>query len=164
MRGITFIGMPGSGKSTIGKQLAERLGLDFIDLDIFIKEHEGQSHDAFLDAHGNSGLVNLEEAHTLRLNLKNTVFAPGGSIIYSSPAMEKLKNETTGIFLDVPLPEIVRRLGPNIEARGIVGLKEKGLSGVFNERIPLYKTQAHYTIPFSHQTIAEIVEEIIRIL
>ena len=124
MKGITLIGMPGSGKSTIGKKLAERLKFRFVDLDELIKEKIGRSHAEILEKDGRDALINLENQLTLELNFENTIFSPGGSIIYSLVAMEKLRAETTVIYLELQLQEIQKRLGKNPNSRGIVGLQE----------------------------------------
>ena len=146
MKGITLIGMPGTGKSTIGKQLAKQIGYYFLDLDILIKEKEGRSHADILKKDGEAKLLKLENDYTLGLDLEKTVFSPGGSIIYSEPAMQKLKKETTIIYLAMPLLKIQNRLGSGMNQRGIVGLKEKGIKKLFMEREPLYASFAHHTI------------------
>ena len=161
MKGITLIGMPGAGKSTIGKMLAERLGHNFVDLDILIKEKEGRSHADILEQDGTETLLAAEEKHTLGLNLEKTVFAPGGSIVYSPRAMEKISGETILIYLSLPLSEIKRRLGKNIHSRGIVGLKEKGLASLFNERTPLYQNAAHFVIDSASLTDEAAVEKVL---
>jgi shikimate kinase len=82
-KGITLIGMPGSGKSTIGKLLAKKSDRKFIDLDILIKVKSGKSHTDILAEQGDSALLKLEEFYTLGLDFTDTVFSPGGSIVYS---------------------------------------------------------------------------------
>lgn len=149
MKGITLIGMPGAGKSTVGKMLAEQLGWKFVDLDILIKEKEGRSHADILEKDGEARLLDLENQYTLALNLEKAVFSPGGSIIYSPAAMEKLKNDTAIFYLEMPLDKIKKRLGPRPDKRGIVGLKEKGLAKLFEERAPLYRKLAHHIIDCS---------------
>src|SRR3989344_8595530 len=114
MNGITLIGMPGSGKSTVGKILAEKLSYQFIDLDKLILEKEGKSHDRILAEKGEQALKKTEERLTLELNIAKTIFAPGGSIVYSYPAMEKLAKESQIFYLYLPLEEIKKRLGGKI--------------------------------------------------
>lgn len=156
MRGITLIGMPGAGKSTIGKAVAEKLGFSFVDLDILIKEKEGRSHAKILEQDGERRLLDLEEKYTLGLDFANTVFSPGGSIIYSKDAMKKLQKETSIVYLAMPLSKIRNRLGSRINLRGIVGLKEKGIRKLFHERELLYASFAHHTID-----CAKISDEVI---
>lgn len=162
MKGITLIGMPGSGKSTIGKLLADKLSRNFIDLDILIKEKEGRSHVEVIEKNGERQLLNLEEKYTLGLSCENLIFAPGGSIIYSPKATEKLYQETIIFYLHLPIEEIKNRLGEEIGNRGIVGLKEKGLEKLFQEREILYKKFAHKIIDCSGLNKNEIIYEILQ--
>ena len=164
MKGITLIGMPGAGKSTIGKKLAKKLKFKFVDLDILIKDKDGKSHTSVLEGQGEKKLLSLESQYTLALNLEKTVFSPGGSIVYSPVAMEKLRNETTIIYLDLPISIIKKRLGKNINQRGIVGLAEKGLDGLFSERTPLYLSAAHYVIPCVNLSDEKVINKIHEIL
>ncbi|MEK9186216.1 MAG: shikimate kinase [Patescibacteria group bacterium] len=161
MKGITLIGMPGSGKSTIGKKLAERLKFRFVDLDELIKEKIGRSHAEILEKDGRDALINLENQLTLELNFENTIFSPGGSIIYSLVAMEKLRAETTVIYLELPLQEIQKRLGKNPNSRGIVGLQENGLDNLYRERTPLYQKFALHTVSCFNTSDQQIIESIL---
>jgi len=139
---ITLIGMPTSGKSTIGKILATKLGWDFVDLDDLIKEKTGKSYDEILEKDGEKKLLDLEDRFTLELDFKNSkgiIFSPGGSIIYSSKAIKKIKNETRIIYIELPLGEIEKRLKERPIKGGIVGLKERGLKKLFEERDLIYR-------------------------
>lgn len=164
MQSITLIGMPGAGKSTIGKKLAQQSEFNFVDLDALIKEKTDTSHDEIAREQGDSALMRMEESYTLGLNLAKTIFSPGGSIVYSVPAMEKLRQETKIIYLELPLSEIKKRIGRIAEMRGIVGLAEKGLDGLFAERVPLYEKFAHHTINCQNLTEDEILQSINAIL
>ena len=169
MKGITLIGMPGAGKSTIGKQLAKKLDYYFLDLDVFIKEKEGRSHAEIAKAKGDAELLRLEEECALGLTLDKTVFSPGGSIVYSEPAMDKLQKETEIFYLELPFTEIQRRLGRGAKNRGIIGLPgqglaEKGLQGLYDERSALYKKFAHHIINCHYISDEEVVKQIHAIL
>jgi shikimate kinase len=158
MKGVALIGMPGSGKSTVGRLLAQKLGWQFIDLDVLIKEKSGRSHSEILKQDGERALLILEEKYTLDANLEDTVFSPGGSIIYSKAAIEKLKNDTRIFYLDLPFREIVTRLGEGVQDRGIVGLQSKTLEELFEERTAQYRLAAHHVFDchgFSEKMIAD---------
>lgn len=142
--------MPGAGKSTIGKKLAEKLDWGFLDLDVLIQGKTGQAPAEFIKIKGEEEFLQLEEELALGLDLAQTIFAPGGSIIYAPAAMEKLRLQTTIIYLTISLEELKQRLGKNLKERGIIGFKEKGLENLFRERNALYKRCAHFTIPGSH--------------
>lgn len=148
MRGVTLIGMPGSGKSTVGKALAGQIGFDFLDLDLYIAIKEKQTVGRIVQEQGDAALFVLEEKYALEVSLEDTVLSPGGSVVYSSAAMERLKKETTIIFLNVAFDEIRKRLD-NIPERGIVGLRDKSLEELYEERLLLYKKYADITIDSS---------------
>ncbi len=141
-KGLTLIGMPGSGKSTIGKLLAGNLGWRFLDLDIHIKDRIGMSHSEILEEKGDREFIRLEGDLALNLDYDRLVFSPGGSIVYSAQAMDRVKKETEIFYLLLPVSEIRERLGSGINGRGIVGLKEKGLDRLFEERDILYRKYA----------------------
>ena len=149
MKGITLIGMPGSGKSTIGKLLAKRLKWRFIDLDVLINQKEGMAVDEILEQRGEKELLRLENSYTLRQDFSDVVFSPGGSIIYSDEAMGKLKKDTTIIYLETPLKEIEKRIEKRRRKQAIIGFKEKGIADLYKERTPIYKLNADHIIDCS---------------
>ena len=158
------MGMPGSGKSTAGKVLAKKLGWDFIDLDIHIKETTGRGHEVILDKDGESALLALEEKLTLGIDMTGVVFSPGGSIIYSPAAIKKLKKETLIVYLKTPLSEVKKRLSGIIHLRGIVGLKEKGITRLFKERKCVYEKTADLAVNSWKRSPAETAAEIMGLL
>jgi len=157
-KGLTFIGMPSSGKSATGKALKDKLKCKYVDLDILILEKEGVSHHQVLKDRGEDVLKNLENKYTLELDFENLIFAPPGSIIFSESAMEKIKKESFVIHLGVSEEEIKRRLGDNLYKDGIIGLETKGLSKIISERLPLYKKYADLYIDTNGLMVNEVAE------
>lgn len=161
---ITLIGMAGAGKSTIGRVLAKQLGYNFIDLDLLIKENTGMPLQALIDKQGDLALIKFEEEAILRLNqVDNCVISPGGSVVYSENTMQHLKEISKIIFLNAPFRIIIRRL-PNARKRGIVGLRDRSLKELFEERMILYQKYADYSIKLKgKESIQKIVENIIEV-
>jgi len=151
--------MPGAGKSFLGKRLANKLGYNFIDLDIEIEKVKGKSIKKLLEELGDKELLRLEETEAVKLKyIQKTIISPGGSIIYSKKAMELLKENSIIIFLNISLNEIKNRI-KNLEQRGIVGLKEKGIDNLYLERTKLYK---HYAdIEVNAQNLSRSLKTII---
>ena len=89
MSSIVLVGMPGSGKSTLGRLLANELQMPFADTDLFIEGKCGTSLQEYLDTHGYLELRQLEEAVILEHALPETVVSTGGSVVYSDKAMRK---------------------------------------------------------------------------
>lgn len=160
---LTFIGMAGVGKTTFGKALAKATQKDFIDVDPYIEKKHGATLQELIDTHGLDYFKKIEEEAILELgDLQNTVISPGGSIVYYPGAMAWLKEHTTVVYLKDDLENIKKRI-PNLESRGIVGLKEKGLQGVFDERCGLYEANQHYTFTLSAPfNKSDILERLIR--
>ena len=84
---ITMIGMPSSGKSTIGVLLAKRLGFSFVDVDIVIQEKEGRLLKEIIAQESMDGFLKVEERINAGLDVTLSVIAPGGSVIYGEKAM-----------------------------------------------------------------------------
>ena len=74
---IILIGMPASGKSTVGKMLAEELGYRFIDLDVYIQEKERRSIQDIIETEGEAALMEIEKKRMSELALSRLVVAPG---------------------------------------------------------------------------------------
>ena len=85
---IVLIGMPGSGKSTIGVVLAKHLGYTFIDSDIVIQEKYKKLLCELIDEFGEEGFLKIENDVNKSLDVDRTVIATGGSVVYGAKAME----------------------------------------------------------------------------
>ena len=85
---IVLIGMPGSGKSTVGVILAKLTSLNFVDTDVLIQVSHGQTLQDIVDTSGHMALRGIEEKELLTLNIHNHVIATGGSAVYSPSAVD----------------------------------------------------------------------------
>ena len=81
MENIILIGMPGSGKSTVGVLLAKSLGYGFVDVDLLIQQREGALLQEILDERGVDAFLDAEEKAVLSLDCDRCVIAPGGSAV-----------------------------------------------------------------------------------
>lgn len=161
---IVLIGMPGSGKTTIGKMIARKLRFDFIDGDDLLVKRFGKSLAELIEEVGEEKFLELENAEFVNLDLdKPTVLAPGGSIAYADEAMKRLSTIAEVIYLDTPLHEIEARI-PDLVARGIIGAKNRKLEEIYNERVALYKKYATKTVDNSKVRDFEVAERILSFL
>lgn len=163
MKNIILVGMPGSGKSTVGVLLAKTIGYSFIDTDLIISRLAGKPLQKILDDDGLDGFLKLEEKVGKELKCDYTVVATGGSMVMSEAAMQNLKSNGTVVYINVPLVEIKRRV-TNIKTRGIAFRKGETLDDVFEIRTPLYKKYADITVDFSKGSIEKTVEKIVKSL
>lgn len=162
MKTILLIGMPGSGKSTIGNLLAKKLEWEFLDGDELIEKENGKKLQELLDELGEEKFMILEEKTISKISLDDKILAPGGSLVYYKNLMNQLKEKSLIVFLEVPLEELKKRI-TNAETRGIVGLKSKSLKELFNERVPLYKKYANLTLSWEEgEDIDSSVKKILK--
>jgi len=151
--------MAGVGKSTIGRSLAKALGFDFIDVDDYISKKEGGTLQEIIDAEGEEAFLQIEKRRVHEIDLTRRVAAPGGSIIYHSDLMEYLKQHSTLVYLEDSFENIAGKL-TDASARGIVGLKNKSLRQIYDERRPLYLKYADITLNCQDKSQDQIVREI----
>jgi shikimate kinase len=142
---ITLIGMPGSGKTTLGKQIAQHTARDFIDTDELIEQKYQQPLQSVMNEHGAENFLNIETETLLGLNPQNTLISTGGSAVYSQTGMTHLRSISTIIYLDVPLKNLKQRI-TNFQTRGLYKSTHQTLEEIYHERRPLYQKYAHHMI------------------
>lgn len=142
---ITLIGMPASGKSTVGVLLAKRLGFSFVDVDILIQEREKRLLKEIIGEVGDEGFMEIENRINAGLDVERSVIAPGGSVIYGKEAMEHLKEISTVVYLKLSFEEVKKRLGDLVD-RGVVLKDGMSLLDLYNERVPYYERYADVTV------------------
>lgn len=156
MNNIVLIGMPGSGKSTVGVMLAKKLGYDFVDTDNLISSREKTTLQKIIDEKGVESFIEIEGIVGKELNVDNTVIATGGSMVFSDDAMKNLLNNSKCVFIDVPLQEIKRRV-KNIDTRGIAMEKGDTLDTLYQKRMPKYREYADITVEVKQNSRIENV-------
>lgn len=163
MDNITLIGMPGSGKSTVGVLLAKTLGYGFVDTDLTIQQREGALLQDILDRRGLEPFLDAEEAAICSVTCTGTVIAPGGSCVCRAGAMEHLKKLGTVVYLRVSLAALEGRIS-NMSTRGIALSPGQTLADVYHYRAPLYEQYADITVDADGQTLEETVAAVLRAL
>lgn len=156
---IVLIGMPASGKSTVGVLLAKRLGYSFVDVDIVIQEREGMLLKEIIAGRGVEGFLEVEDRINSQLDVKKSVIAPGGSVIYGENAMRHLKSLGIVVYLKVSYEELVRRLG-DPEDRGVALKNGMALRDMYEERASYYERYADLTIDETGKETGEVVDEL----
>jgi len=160
---LTLIGMPGSGKSTIGVILAKNMGLGFIDTDVLIQINRQKPLQQIIDENNHLFLRAVEEEEILKINIENHVIATGGSVVYSEKAMSHLLGISKVIFLEVNFEEIKKRIH-NFESRGIAKSKNQSFRELFAERQILYKKYAEITVNCNESDQEELAFQIVQLM
>jgi shikimate kinase len=156
---IVLVGMPGSGKSTVGQMLAKRMGCGFIDTDHLIEASRHRSLQAIVDSDGYQTLRKIEEEILLGIDTRNSVIATGCSAVYSERAMAHLRSIARIVFLYADLASLESRIH-NLGVRGLARRPGQTLAELFAEREALYRNSADYTIDSSGLTPAEVCARI----
>lgn len=156
---ITLIGMPASGKSTVGVLLAKRLGYTFLDTDIVIQHQERRLLKEIIEQEGLEGFMEIENRVNSKLQANKAVIAPGGSVIYGKEAMEHLKEIGAVVYLKLSYEEIESRID-DLKDRGVVLKDDMTLLDLYNERVPYYEKYADLTIDETERTAGETVDEL----
>ena len=152
--------MPGAGKSTCGVLAAKILLKNFFDTDLLIQSIESKRLQQIIDEKGVAEFKKAEEQAVLSLDIKGTVIATGGSVVYSEKAMRHLKSMGKIIYMHLSYEEMKGRI-KNLSTRGIVLENGETLLDMYNERLPLYKKYADHVIDCDGNSIDATVAEIV---
>ena len=160
-RNVVLIGMPWSGKSTVGVLLAKALARAFVDTDVVIQAAEGRRLQEIIDRDGVEAMRAIEERHLCALECRGNVIATGGSVVYSERAMRHLKSGGCCVYLQAPFGVIQQR-AVQADSRGLVRGPGQTLRDLYDERLPLYEWYADVTVAcggLDHErTVAAIIE------
>lgn len=162
-RPLVLVGMMGAGKSTIGRRLATRLGLDFIDADAEIERAAGQSVSEIFDSRGETEFRQGEERVIARLlEGEPKVIATGGGAFNSDRTRKRIKDKAVSIWLRAEIPVLVERVSRN-NARPLLknGDAEAILRKLADERYRYYE-QADIVVDSSTGPHREVVDAIVK--
>ena len=144
-KNISFIGMAGCGKTTIGKAISIKLSLSYVDTDQLIENEFKQSLENIKQSKGYKFVRQAEEGIILGLSNDVEIISTGGSAVYSESAMSHLKSFSKIIYISTPLNIIKERIG-NGQGRGFAAPDGMSIEEVYNERSPLYSKWADETV------------------
>ena len=148
---VFMVGPMGSGKSTVGRHLAQLLGYDFIDSDAEIEARAGADIPWIFDVEGEAGFRRRETAVLLDLGtLQHVVIATGGGAILAEHNRQVMADSGVVVFLNVSVAQQLKRIGSG-EGRPLLqkGDREVTLKQLMAEREPLYSSMADVTISAS---------------
>lgn len=156
---LALIGLPGSGKSTVGRQLARRLGWDFVDSDAVIEKRIGTSIRSFFEREGETAFRDLEQSVIAELLAGGRhVLATGGGAVLREANRQGLRAHSTVVYLRSTPEELYRRLKHDTH-RPLLQVADPlaKLKALYAERDPLYRETAHYTVETGRPTVGSLV-------
>ncbi len=162
---IVLIGMRGSGKTTIAKQLAEKLHKSFYDLDMLLAEKEKMTIAEIVHIHGWEYFREKESKITENISHQtNAVISTGGGVILHKKNIDALKKNAIFILLKTSVEAMIKRIGNDTNRPALTNKKslKEELEEVWKERKPIYETIANHSIETDGKTVKQITEEIIK--
>lgn len=159
---IVLVGVSGSGKSTVGALLAERLDVEFVDVDAVIEERSGKSIAEIFAADGEPVFRKFEEEATVELLRRQGVLALGGGAVLSAATRKALEDHRV-VWLRVGVPAAFHRVGLDTARPLLLGNVRGRLIKLLGERTPLYEEVAAARVDTDDASPEEVVETIVRI-
>jgi shikimate kinase len=158
-----LIGLPGSGKSTVGRQLARRLALPFFDSDQVIEQRLGCSIREFFEREGEERFRELEASVLDELTSgENCVVSTGGGSVLRSENRERLHQRGSVVYLRSTPEEVFRRLRHD-RHRPLLQVPDplQRLKDLYAVRDPLYRETSHFVIETGRPSVAMLVNMIV---
>jgi len=157
---IALVGMPGGGKSTVGRQLARQLGMRFIDTDSEIEARIGEPIRAFFDRAGEAAFRDLESEVLAEILTREGEFvlATGGGIVLREANRQMLRNAATVLYLRSTPEELFRRLRHDTQ-RPLLQVRDplQKLRELYMQRNPLYRSCAHFVLETGRPSVHGLV-------
>ncbi|PWJ44104.1 shikimate kinase [Sediminitomix flava] len=164
-RRIYLVGMPGCGKSTLGKALAEKLNYTFVDLDTEIENVENRTIPQIFETEGEDYFRKVEQK-VLHDNLvDNAVIATGGGAPCFFDNMDFIKNNGISIFIDADIEQLAERVLSQKGTRPLLSHAEdlltvsKSLEEKYNARLPFY-TKSDFRLFVKDKSVEKLAEEV----
>ena len=160
-----LVGMPGSGKSTVGRQLARRLGLPFIDMDQRLEQRLGCSISSFFEQHGEQAFRDHETALLAELAAESgdMVLSTGGGVVLRAENRAALRSGFSHVmYLRASPDEIYKRIRHD-KTRPLLQVDNplQRLRELYTARDPLYRASSHYVIETGRPTVSTLVNMIV---
>ena len=162
---IFLIGLMGTGKTTVGRQLARKLKMDFYDSDRVIEERTGADIPLIFEKEGEAGFRKREAAVIDELTQKrNIILATGGGAVLNPENRNHLINRGTVFYLKSSLKTLIERTGKD-KNRPLLQAEEPAeviLQRLLDQRGPLYEETAEYIIETANNSIHSVIQAIIK--
>jgi shikimate kinase len=162
---VVLVGPPGAGKSTVGRLLADRIGVDFIDIDDLIVAGAGRSISEIFIADGEPAFRQIEETEVAAaLNGCNGVLALGGGAVLSERTRALLRGHRV-VFLSVGMAEGVRRTGLSTARPLLAGVNPRAtFAALLDARLPLYREVATVEVATDGHNPEKVAEDVLTMI
>lgn len=161
VKNIVLIGMPGTGKTTVGQEISKMTGLKFVDTDDLLKARCQMVLKNFVAEKGTEAFFELQRRVICEINYENLVIATGGGVVMDNDTMTHLRKIGDIVYLNTPIDVLEKRLDPNRRLARNVG---ESFRDVFNKRQPLYEKYSDSIIDCRGKDVSQVTKEIYEII
>jgi shikimate kinase len=160
---IALVGMPGGGKSTVGRHLARRIGLPFTDADAVVESRIGTSIRSFFELHGEDAFRDVEQEVLDALTLgPRGVIATGGGAVLREANRRALRERCTVVYLRSAPEDLARRMRHDTQ-RPLLQVSDPlaKLRDMYALRDPLYRETAHFVVDTGKPSVPMLVNRVL---
>ena len=164
-RSLYLVGMMGSGKTSTGRPLAERLGYGFVDADAVIEQAAGCGIPEIFDRDGEAGFRSLESQVLSAISQRHSLVVATGGGVVTQPENWGLLHSGIVIWLDVVPDQLLQRLNADSTVRPLLQTAdpEAAVNALLNKRRPLY-AEADLTVVINEETPETVADGILQLL
>jgi shikimate kinase len=160
---VVLVGPPAAGKTTVGRLVAQRLGVDFTDADDLVVERAGKPVSEIFVDEGEDAFRALEAAAVAEGLTRSGVLALGGGAVLSAATRSRLAGHPV-VFLSTGVPASASRVGLNRDRPLLLGNPRQQLRALLEARLPLYREVAAVTVETDDRTPDEVADAVLAAL
>lgn len=160
---VVLIGSPGAGKSSVGRRVAERLGVSFVDTDQVVELEAGMSVADIFVTHGEEEFRRLEAAAVAQCLEGEGVVALGGGAVLREETQQRLKGQRV-VWLKVNLSDAAARVGLNTARPLLLGNVRGTLNTLMEQRTPVYAAVASAAVDTSGRSLRDVTDDVVAVV
>ncbi len=162
-KNLVLTGMMGSGKTTIGKSLSQRLNMQFADIDDIIEKKNGLSISAIFEQRGEKTFRQEEEEESKNaIKRSNIIIALGGGAFINENIRDEIKKNSVSIWLDLDVEILYKRVNLSQKRPLLKNSSKENLKKIYNDRKRIYSL-ADFKIQCTLKNKDQIINEIVKI-
>ena len=161
MKSIVLTGMSGAGKTTVGKLIAQKTGLEYTDTDLVIEKSEQKTINEIFKQYGETYFRELEHKIIKKISLTNSVISLGGGAFENSDTRKYLLDNTIVVYLETSAQQLLKRIENQNDRPLLVDNPSEKIKQLLNIREKNYKL-ANICVVTDNKTVEKITEEILK--
>ncbi len=161
---LVLVGSPGAGKSSVGRRVAERMGVGFVDTDLAIEKSAGMSVSDIFVTLGEDEFRRMEaDAVRQAIETSDGVVALGGGAILNTQTQELLRTQRV-VWLKVGVPDAASRVGLNTARPLLLGNVRGTLMALLEQRNPIYASVATEVVETSGKSLRDVTDAVMKVV